>query len=928
LRANTVSAGFTLLFLLSMSGALLGGQVRATQTSTLKGTIKDPSGAAMASVDVAIIQGTTVVKAAKTDPVGVFSMDLPTGQYQLAVTAPDFKVYTQPVRLVPNMPALSITLSLEGITSVVEVLGNTDKIVVDAANSLDATILTAEQIQDLPEDEESLLALLQALAGGEGNAQLIIDGFEGGRLPTRDQIAQIIIEPNSFNANGTGPRITIVSRTPGPTRWAGNLSYQYRDSALNARTPHAENKPSSRRSVITTNYNGPVIRGKLGMTVNLSKQQSESGSNSIRAITADGPVNRAVYSPYTYDNLGFSHNWYFSQTHTLQYSISYNRSKSLNQGIGGITLEDRASDSRDHGWNFQVSDNKTLSPKMTNTFQFRTYRGNSGSTPHTNAVAINVLDAFNSGGAQNHSESRNSSFNLSDNLRWAPTNKWNLQFSLNVNHQYNHNFSENNYLGTFTFSSLADYLAGQPLMFTQTSGNPVAETRHTDANVAAQVTYRIRPTMSYSLGTQYTVQTHLRDYNNFSPTTQFQVQVKKRSTISIGARLTHPNVGFPIFYYEQLIRGDGTTQQFNTVISSPSYPDPFAGGAAGTVTGAGSLRQIRDEHLVGPYTFNTQLSLNQTLPRNWRFTSTFSLNRQVHQIRSRNINAPFPGVPLDASLTQDEIDQLRPFYPNVARINKYESIGNALSRTLTFLVQLPSTKKILKTQISGTFQYGLTWAADDNAWQNPYNIRADWARNDQRQRFQSSFQIRPPKAGSFSFNINANSGRAYSITTGHDDNWDQSTNDRPAGVKRNSLRGPGQYTVNLNYTSPPLNFRKREEAPKAAASTGAAGVPAAQSPQDSLLQSALAAGLPIAAIEQLLASISVQQGIIQNPGAAAPTAPPTLLHPQVTLSVNVQNLFNNTRVNGYFGVITSPLFGRPTGYGPGRSISLSLNTRF
>jgi hypothetical protein len=44
--------------------------------------------------------------------------------------------------------------------------------------------------------------------------------------------------------------------------------------------------------------------------------------------------------------------------------------------------------------------------------------------------------------------------------------------------------------------------------------------------------------------------------------------------------------------------------------------------------------------------------------------------------------------------------------------------------------------------------------------------------------------------------------------------------------------------------------------------------------------------------------------------------------------VRVDNVLNNTRINGYSGVITSPLFGRPTGYGAGRQIMLSLNTRF
>jgi hypothetical protein len=874
----------------------------------------------MPSVDVAVLQNGLALKGVKTDALGVFSFDVPVGQYQLAVTAPDFKFYSQPVRVVPNMPALIVTLNLEGVTTTVEVVSNSNRVVVDAAFSLDATTITAEQLSALPEDEESLLAFLQALAGGEGNAQVIIDGFEGGRMPTRDQIAQIVIEPNSFNANGTGPRINIISRVPGPTRWSGNAGFQFRDSALNARTPHAENKPRNRRSVINTSYSGPVIKGKLGMTFNLSKQQSESGNSTIRAITANGPINTAFFSPSTYDNISVSQNWYLSTNHTFYDSFSYYRSRNLNQGIGGFTLEERAYDNRNQEWTLQVSDNKTFSPKLTNTFNFRFSRSSARTNPRTTGIAINVLDAFNGGGAQNRNESRNSNFNLTDTLRWTPTTKWNLQFGLNVARQSNYALSESNYLGTFTFSSLDDYLAGNPLTFTQTSGNPVAQTSQIDANISFQATYRIAPTMSYSAGAQYAVQTHLKDYNNVSPTMQFQMQVKRRSTISVGARLTHATV--PIFYYEQLIRGDGTTRQFSTVISNPSYPDPFEGGASGTTTGVGSSRQVRDPNFVAPSTFNTQVSLNQTLPKNWRFTASFNLNRGIHQIRNRNINAPWPGTPLDPTLTQDQINQLRPFYPNVARINQLESTGSLFSKNLTFLVQIPPTARVFRTQLSGTFQYNLTWSEDDSSAQNPYNVRADWARSDQRHRFTSTFSIRPPKIGQLSLNITANTGRAYSITTGRDDNFDQSINDRPEGIKRNSLRGPSSYTVNLNYTTPPINIRKRK-APTGETASGAAGI----SSQDALIQSALSAGLPPAMIQQLLSTMATQPGLV-TAAPTAPTAQPTLSNPQLTFTVRVDNLLNNTRINGYSGVITSPLFGRPTGYASGRQIMLSLNTRF
>src|SRR6187399_1783787 len=299
LKSIVLGVGLTVWLTLISSAAPAQNVARpAPQTSTpsprLRGTIKDPSGAVMREVVVSALQNGAVVKAGKTDADGEFSIDLPAGEYRVAVTAPDFETYVQTVRVAANAPALLVTLSVGGITSVVNVSEEVDKPVVDASVSLDALTLTAEKLDALPDDEESLLAYLQSLAGGEGNAQLIIDGFEGGRIPTRDQIARIIIEPNSFNANGTGPRITIVSKTPGPTRWDGNFGFQYRNSALNAATPGSVNKPKTHQSVVSFRYGGPVIKGKLGMTFNISKEQSESSSAAIKAVTPAGPVNATV----------------------------------------------------------------------------------------------------------------------------------------------------------------------------------------------------------------------------------------------------------------------------------------------------------------------------------------------------------------------------------------------------------------------------------------------------------------------------------------------------------------------------------------------------------------------------------------------------------------------------------------------------------
>ena len=94
------------------------------------------------------------------------------------------------------------------------------------------------------------------------------------------------------------------------------------------------------------------------------------------------------------------------------------------------------------------------------------------------------------------------------------------------------------------------------------------------------------------------------------------------------------------------------------------------------------------------------------------------------------------------------------------------------------------------------------------------------------------------------------------------------------------------------------------------------------------MQSALAAGLPLATIQQLILNNPQLISAAGAVGTATPTTPPSLLHPRVTFRVQIQNLLNNTRINNYSGVITSQLFGRPTRYQAGRSITLSVNSQF
>ena len=173
--------------------------------------------------------------------------------------------------------------------------------------------------------------------------------------------------------------------------------------------------------------------------------------------------------------------------------------------------------------------------------------------------------------------------------------------------------------------------------------------------------------------------------------------------------------------------------------------------------------------------------------------------------------------------------------------------------------------------------------------------------------------------------MNANSGRPYNITTGLDDNGDTVTNDRPAGVKRNSGNGPGSFGMNLNLTKT-INLKSAGKAP----STAGANVP-------NTFAEPQRGGFP-----------GGGQGRPGGPGGAGGPGPrpggpgggpgggrgpfgqgfgqPRI--PTMAFQINIQNLFNNLQLGQYSGVMTSPFFGRANSARNPRQIELGLRFNF
>src|SRR5262245_49855463 len=136
-RGNDQMRVFAVLLLavLLLTSVTLYGQTPTTRgnppaaqtASKLAGSVTDPSGAVMLGAEIKIYQGNNLIKEAKTDDRGGFSFDVPPGQYRVDVTAPDFRPFSAPLRVVANMPRVTIQMALAAVNTSVDVGSKKDE---------------------------------------------------------------------------------------------------------------------------------------------------------------------------------------------------------------------------------------------------------------------------------------------------------------------------------------------------------------------------------------------------------------------------------------------------------------------------------------------------------------------------------------------------------------------------------------------------------------------------------------------------------------------------------------------------------------------------------------------------------------------------------------------------------------------------------
>lgn len=851
--------------------------ISAQQTGNVAGQVSDTFGAVVSGATVTAVDAAGIEKSAVTNRQGEFRISgLAPGTYTVRVAAVTFAVYenTEVVITPGKSEELIVALTVQAVEAQVEVSG-AGEVSTDADRNASSLVLTEAEIEALPDDPDQLEAALQALAGpsaGPNGGQIYIDGFTGGRLPPRESIREIRLNQNPFSAEferlGFG-RIEILTK-PGSDKFRGSAFFNFNDESLNSRNPFALNRAPSQARTFGGNLSGPVQKGKSSFFIDINNRNVDE-NQVINASILDSsfnivPFQQDVTVPSQRFTISPRFDYQINTNNTLVARYSFTRVKADNFG-GGFNLQSLTSKTSVTGHEFRLTETAILNPKTVNETRFQ-YEINRRNQIGDNSIpTINVSGAFTGGGSQIGTNFNNrNSFEL-QNYTTTSVGKESqhaLKFGVRVRGITIKDQSESNFGGTFSFFGVRDPLTGNllfssieqyrqkvlgnpdpifnPNQFNITSGNPLADVKQYDMGLFITDDWRVRPSLTLSFGLRYENQTNISDSMNFAPRFSFAY-----SPGAGGARLpkTVFRGGFGVFYDRfgenftlQSERFNGVNQaQYivagnQGILGQPVFSlggvtnVPTVANIAALAPGTFTIRQI-DPDLRAPTTYQYALSVERQLPLKMTGSIYFVGNRTIHQLRTRNINAPVCGLINICPTTSQQIQLLRPD-PTQANIYQYESDGVINQQQLIFGLNAPINPKI---SLRANYRMGFAKSDTDGGFPAyTYDLSGEYGNSQQDIRhvfslignFQLPWNIRMSPI------IIARSGSPFNIIAGDDRNRDSITNERPTYsqlnnacaqrgltfsfcdigdisnpsttvIPRNYGRGPSFFGVNLNF---------------------------------------------------------------------------------------------------------------------------------
>jgi hypothetical protein len=273
--------------------------VFAQSTGSIRGTVSDPTGAAIPNASVlATSTSTGIVRTIQSNDSGIFVFpNLPIGAYDLKISAYGFSTENRPALqlLTGQVIDLQINMKIGSQTQMVTV--TTDTQAIETSTSTVAQSVTQEQMQNLPLNGRNPLQLTTLTAGAvlttsgtesgqEDNTGLSVNGLRATQntytldgtiyvdrffdsvptMPSPDALQEFTIQASNYGADHAGAGALVQLSTRSGTDQLHGSAWEYlRNTVLNARNyfwSASKPNPPFKLNQFGGTVGGPIFKSK------------------------------------------------------------------------------------------------------------------------------------------------------------------------------------------------------------------------------------------------------------------------------------------------------------------------------------------------------------------------------------------------------------------------------------------------------------------------------------------------------------------------------------------------------------------------------------------------------------------------------------------------------------------------------------------
>jgi len=746
-----------------------------------------------------------------TDAAGAFQFKaVPFGSYKIDVKEAGFKETSVQAKVDGGSHGLlKILMPIASVNEQVTVSGSDSsaQVSTDIAQNQNGNTLDRGALDRLPVFDQDYITTLSRFldsdATGTNGITLVVNGVEAnGPGVTPSAVSSVKINQNPYSALFSRPgRARIEITTEGGTpKLHGAANFLYRDSLFDTRNPFAVVKPGEQRTYYEGSLTGPLSYSKKTTFLLALDRDSDNQQAIVVAADPNGPVNENIPNPTRHYFLSGRVFHDYGQGNQFWIGYSYEHRTVANFGVGGTVLPEAGTNTLFFEHEINVGHVYVFSPKLLNQLHFLVGHFDNQTHSLNENPQIIVSGSFTGGGAQ--ADARRTEYHLdATDIVTYTTGRQEIKFGIDIPDISRRAYDDfTNRAGTYSFGSLGDYSANSPFSYIVQRGQ--GHVNFLEKTVAGIVedNVRVRPNLSVALGVRYYWQNYFHDIShNLGPRLSFAYapNPKGKTVIRGGAGTFFDRTGpSPI---SDLLHFNGDVLK-RFIVLDPSFPATTPRIAAVPT----SVVQL-DPRLRIPYTIHYGVGVERQLTANSSVAANYVGTRGIDLFRSIDVNAPPP--PTYAARPSSTVGQLR----------QLQSEGYLKSNALELTFRGRPTRFF-----TGQAQYTLGKTYNNTSGityfpANSYFPNADWSRSDsdRRHKFDLLGTIVAGNWFDFGTALSLYSGRPVDVTTGNDDNRDSLPLDRPAGVGRNSLHGPGYINLDLNLSHDFMLTKEGKKGPTA-----------------------------------------------------------------------------------------------------------------